>query len=313
MASTPTSSAGRRLATRAPFHLEATVRVLQRRPTNPVDVWDEARYLRAWPTPQGLALIEVANHGAVDAPQLGYRVLCGEVTGDAHAGIRANLRRVLGLDLTPEPLQRIAQAACAHDSTAVALRGLRPPCFASLFEGFANVVPFQQLSLDAGVAIVRRLVERFGAHLDHQGCRYHAFPDARVVAHARVGAIAACGLSRRKAETLHQLAKAVESGNLTAQAISRMSSTDAIRSLTALPGIGPWSANLFLLRGLGRLDVFPPGDVGAVRGLVELTGLPASSLDGLVERFGDHRGYLYFLSLGGRLLAKNLIRPAPAQ
>jgi DNA-3-methyladenine glycosylase II len=67
-----------------------------------------------------------------------------------------------------------------------------------------------------------------------------------------------------------------------------------------------------LLRGLGRIDVFPPGDVGAARRLRELVRLgPRASLDGVIERFGVHRGYLYFLALGGSLLAKGLIHAAP--
>ena len=55
--------------------------------------------------------------------------------------------------------------------TALALRGMRPPRFPEIFEAFANVVPFQQLSLDAGVAIVSRLVERFGERLEHERTR----------------------------------------------------------------------------------------------------------------------------------------------
>ena len=92
-----------------------------------------------------------------------------------------------------------------------------------------------------------------------------------------------------------------------------MSSKEAMRFLAELTGIGPWSASLVLLRGLGRLDVFPPGDVGAARGLSTLMRLePGPSLDRIVERFGDHRGYLYFCSLGGSLLAKGLIHAAPS-
>jgi DNA-3-methyladenine glycosylase II len=68
-----------------------------------------------------------------------------------------------------------------------------------------------------------------------------------------------------------------------------------------------------LLRGLGRLDVFPPGDVGAERGLRALMHLgPAASLSRRVERFGAYRGYLYFCALGGSLLGKGLIHTASA-
>jgi hypothetical protein len=66
-----------------------------------------------------------------------------------------------------------------------------------------------------------------------------------------------------------------------------------------------------LLRGFGRLDVFPPGDVGAARGLAPLLQLnQRMSIDRAVERFGDRRGYLYFCGLGASLLARGLIRPA---
>jgi DNA-3-methyladenine glycosylase II len=82
--------------------------------------------------------------------------------------------------------------------------------------------------------------------------------------------------------------------------------------LAELPGIGAWSAGVVLLRGLGRLDVFPPGDVGAQRGLRAVMHLgPGAALGRIIERFGNHRGYLYFCALGGGLLAKGLIRAAP--
>ena len=91
-----------------------------------------------------------------------------------------------------------------------------------------------------------------------------------------------------------------------------MATSDALQTLMELPGIGPWSAGLVLLRGLGRLDVFPAGDVGVARGLGALLGTAdGDRLRRVVERFGDRRGYLYFCSLGASLLAKGLIHAAP--
>ncbi len=303
---------GRRLGTRAPLHLEATVRVLQRRPSNPVDVWENDRYRRAFATDDGLALVEVENHGSVDAPDVTFVVRRGDVTGAAIGALERTVRTVLGLDVDPQPFLLLAEAEPTLAPTAIALRGMRPPRFAGLFEAFANVIPFQQVSLDAGIAIVSRLVARFGESLEHEGGRVHAFPSARAVAGARLDALRACGLSRRKAEALRHAARAIEAGDVSEGALSRMSSNDAARFLTDLPGIGPWSAALVLLRGMGRLDVFPPGDVGVARGLAELVRLPKRrSLDRIVERFGDLRGYLYFCSLGGALLGRELIHAAP--
>jgi DNA-3-methyladenine glycosylase II len=95
-------------------------------------------------------------------------------------------------------------------------------------------------------------------------------------------------------------------------AIERLGTGDALKKLVELPGIGPWSAAVVLLRGFGRLEVFPPGDSGAKRGLNSLLRLrSAGALEPVVERFGDCRGYLYFCALGASLLAKGLIHAAP--
>lgn len=301
------------LATKAPFHLEATVRVLQRRPSNRVDRWDGGRYLRVLAVDGAAVLVEVQNHGTIDEPDVQFAVVSGDATG-ATPAVGAVIRRVLGLDVDPGPFQRLASTVPSLRPAARALRGLRPPRFVELFETFVNVVPFQQVSLDAGVAIVGRLVERFGQSLDEAGRRFHGFPTARVIARASPQALRECGLSARKAETLQRLGRAIESGELAEEQLDRMTTSDALRALAELPGIGPWSAGLVLLRGLGRLDVFPPGDVGAERGLSALLELePGTALSRGVERFGKFRGYLYFFGLGSSLLTKGLIHAAPSQ
>jgi DNA-3-methyladenine glycosylase II len=306
-------STDERLATKGPFHLEATVRVLQRRPTNLVDVWAEERYLRVLTTADGLALVEVANRGTIDDPDVRFAVLQDNLSSTARAALSHAVAKMLGLDIDARPLQRLAEADPRLGVTALALRGMRPPRFAELFETFARVVPFQQLSLDAGEAVVGRLVQRFGAFLEHGGSRFYAFPTPQVIAEARLTALKNCGLSLRKAETLRLVARMIESGKLTEESLSRVSSAEAIRSLTEVKGIGPWTATLIMLRGLGRLDVFPPGDVGVTRGLSKLMHLePGSSLDRVVRRFGDRRGYLYFYSLGSALLARGLLHAAPS-
>jgi 3-methyladenine DNA glycosylase/8-oxoguanine DNA glycosylase len=304
--------AGAQLAVRAPFHLEATVRVLQRRPTNRVDVWQPNRYLRVLTTPEGLVLVEVENRGTIDDPDVRLSIRWGNPSAATRLVLEQTVRKVLGLDVNPAPLQLLVEAERKLLPTALALRGMRPPRFASLFEAFANVVPFQQLSLDAGVAIVGRLVERFGKHLESGGHRFDAFPTSRAVAAARLEALRECGLSRAKAESLRHVAQAIESGDLTEEAIAGMSTTDALTTLTELPGIGAWTAAVVLLRGFGRLDVFPPGDVGAARGLSELLRLRSrASLGRVIERFGKYRGYLYFFALGGNLLKRDFIHGAP--
>jgi len=299
------------LSSRAPFHLEATVRVLQRRPGNRVDVWDRDRYLRVLPAGEKRVLVEVRNRGTIDAPDLRLAIRSGNPTASTLPALKHTLRQMLGLDVDPRPFQRLAEREPVLRSTARALRGMRPPRFVNLFEAFARVVPFQQMSLEAGVAITGRLIERFGERIEYGGHRFHAFPTASRVAHARLIALRACGLSARKAQTLRDLARTIESGELKEERVVGMRTPEALQLLSGIPGIGPWSAALVLLRGLGRLDVFPPGDVGATRGLSALLQAePGAALGRAIERFGDLRGYLYFYSLGASLLKRGLIHTA---
>lgn len=285
------------------------MRVLQRRPTNLTDVWEDGRYLRVFTIADRRFLVEVANHGTIDEPRVRFRVLRGAGSRSTRREISRLVRRVLGLDVDPGPLQRLLERERRLRSVAFALRGMRPPRFPSLFETVANVVPFQQVSLDAGIAIVRRLVERLGESVLHAGQKRYAFPSAAAVAQARLATIRACGLSGRKAEALRGLAAAIEAGEVAEATLSPLSNSEAMRLLTELRGIGPWSAALILLRGFGRLDVFPAGDVGAIRGLAALMHVEQGpSLDRVIRRFGERRGYLYFCALGSALLARGLVQ-----
>jgi len=243
-----------------------------------------------------------------------FHVLEGETSADNVAAIGTTLRKMLGLDVDSAPFFALAKSQRHLAPIAAALRGMRPPRFANLFEAFANVIPFQQVSLQSGIATVRKMVERFGESVEHEGARYFAFPEARVIAESRQASLRACGFSERKAEALRFIAGKIDRGELTEKMLTRMPSTDALERLMELPSIGPWSAGLVLLRGLGRVDVFPQGDVGATKGLSTLMHVPPGpKLERLAERFGDVRGYLYFSALGASLLAKGLIHPAPLE
>lgn len=301
---------GALLAAKGPLHLEATVRALQRRPVSRVDLWEDGRYLRVLESDDALRLVEVQNHGKLSSPDLRLRVLAGDPLGE-DVSVAATLRAMLGLDFEARRLQRVAKVFPLLRDTTRALRGMRPPRFASLFEAFASVIPFQQVSLDAGVAVLGRIVERFGRSLEHEGRSYRAFPGAQGIADARLPTLRACGLSAKKAESLRSAARLIAKGTLTEHMLQLQSTPEALRTLTALDGIGPWSANLILLRGLGRLDVFPPGDRGAIVALESTLQLTAArELDSAVEKLGDDRGLLYFCVLGSKLLERGLIHPA---
>jgi DNA-3-methyladenine glycosylase II len=248
-----------------------------------------------------MRLVRVWEAGSVEAPDLKMAVLGGPV-GDEVVGM---VRWMRGLDAEPVPDAALIEREPRLGPVLDRLRGFRPPAFPDLFTTCVGVLPYQQLSLDAGTAILGRLVERFGPNLRVDGEAWFDFPPAEVIVEAHEAELVGVGLSRAKATALRRLAERALAGELDRERYTGLSTAEAMVALQKLPGIGPWSAGLILLRGMRRMDVFPAGDSGAARSLTALHDLPEKltprEADEIATRFGELRGYLYFLSLGSRM------------
>jgi len=144
--------------------------------------------------------------------------------------------------------------------------------FAVLVESIIS----QQLATGAADAIFKRF----------KGL-YPKFPTAAEVLGTRKSKLRTVGLSGMKVEYLKDLAKHVETGRLDMKAISKMSDEDVIANLTQVKGIGRWTAEMFLIFSLGRMDVFPVGDLGLRRGVQIAFSLKEMPKPKETEKFGD--------------------------
>ena len=148
------------------------------------------------------------------------------------------------------------------------------------FAGLARIVVGQQVSVASAAAINARLLSR----LDPL--------DARRFARARDADLDGIGLSRAKVATLRAVAAAVEDG-LDLADLASAPAEEARAALLALHGIGPWTADIFLLFCAGHPDVFPAGDVAlqeAVRDVLELPERPSPRvLASHATRWAPHR------------------------
>lgn len=280
------------LGTQAPFRLDLTVLVLQRLFGNPIDVWERGRWVRAFETPDGPVACEVTQ--VARRPEI-RAVLTGPA-GDL-APWRDRLRRMLGLDVDLAPFHARARRLPALAPLERRIRGVRPPRFAALHEAFAAVIPFQQVSLASGIAMLRRLAASLAPPVVVSGTTVYPFPDATRLAGASDAVLRAAGFSAAKALALRSAARAIADGSLRDAELAALPSGALVERLTELPGIGPWSASLLALRYFGRLDVFPPGDAAAVKALVEV-----GRGEDLLERLGPWRGMLYYCLFLRRIL-----------
>jgi DNA-3-methyladenine glycosylase II len=116
------------------------------------------------------------------------------------------------------------------------------------FAGLASIIVSQMVSRASADAIWRRLSAAGPVTADGYGAL-----DPAVVA--------TFGLSRAKAATLRNLAAAISAGQFDLASVGMLETAEAIRGLTALPGIGPWTAEVYLMFCGGHADIFPAGDV----------------------------------------------------
>jgi DNA-3-methyladenine glycosylase II len=121
----------------------------------------------------------------------------------------------------------------------------------------------QQLAGAAARAIAGRVRAHFGG-------RYPA--PARLLATSD-GDLRALGLSRQKSATLKGVARAFDDGTLTNRRLHRMPADEVVTAVTAIKGIGEWTAHMLLMFSLGHPDVLPVGDYGVRKGAMSLYGL----------------------------------------
>jgi DNA-3-methyladenine glycosylase II len=209
----------------------------------------------------------------------------------------AVLERALGLRIDLRPFYRLARRDAHLRDLADRLRGMKPPRFPSVFEAVVNGIACQQLSLTVGIILLNRLAERCGPVVGGTRDAARAFPRAEDVAALHPSQLRTLGYSRHKAHALLSLARAVERG-LDLEALQEVDDATAVERLEALPGVGRWTAEYVLLRGLGRIHLFPGDDVGARTNLARWMKL-RKPLDyervrRLSHRWDPYAGLLYF-------------------
>lgn len=217
---------------------------------------------------------------------------------DATAAIISALERLLGLQTDLTAFYEMAAEDLSLVSLAQTYRGFKPPRFLSLFEGLVNAISCQQLTLTLGIQLQNRLSERCGAPFLTMDSTAHAFPCPKDLARVDVETLRAMGYSRQKALAIIGLACAITEEGLDLDSLELQNEEMARSELLGLRGIGRWSAEYVLLRGIGLLHVFPGDDVGARnnlrRWLCLAEPLNYESVSRLVARWQPYAGLIYF-------------------
>ncbi len=287
-----------RVHPRAPFRLDLTVWALRRRAHNRIDQWDGTTYTRVLLVDQVPVKVEVSQLHPASPPDVQVNVWSPEPSERPSTRVKEAFQRMLGLSLDLAGFYALAE----HDPTVSPLVqrfvGMKPPRFPSLFEALLNAFACQQVTLDVGLLLLNRLVETYGIPFaDDQGV-YHAFPRPEEIATASIEDLRALGFSRQKARAMLELATRLTQDPHALSLLEGMTNEEVRATVSSMRGVGRWTAEYVLLRGLGRLEMFPGDDVGAQRNLQRLLHLAEKptyeTIKALTARWSPYAGLIYF-------------------
>jgi AraC family transcriptional regulator of adaptative response / DNA-3-methyladenine glycosylase II len=263
------SSIHLKLSYRAPFDWLSLIRFLGARAIPGVESVSELAYQRTVSTSEGAGVIEVR-------PLAGERHLLLTVPSELSrglAGIAEGVRRLFDLKADPGEIASHLANDAKLSAAVKAHPGIRVPGAWNGFEIGVRAILGQQVSVAAATTLSGRIATTFGepfADATRNGLS-RLFPAPERLAEANVAGV---GLPSKRAETIRHFASAIATGEL--RLTTSASLDETIEALTALPGIGPWTANYIAMRALGEPDAFPSSDLVLRRAAAGKSGVTLS-------------------------------------
>ncbi len=281
-----------------PFRLDLTAWALRRRVRNIVDRWDGGTYRRVLVIHESPVEVAVTQTGSAEHPTLAVTVVGARLVSETQTIIRQLLTTMLGLRTNLQPFYQLAVKDRRLAPLVQQFRGLKPPRFPSVFEALVNAIACQQLSLTVGIELLNRIAVQCGPALSIGDCQQHAFPRPEDLLRTKAPTFRRLGFSYSKARFLLSLSREIVAGHFVPEQLQHCDNGSTVGGLMNLNGVGRWTAEYVLLRGLGRIDTFPGDDVGAQNRLASWLGIEGPlDYDGVkraVHRWHPYAGLVYF-------------------
>jgi DNA-3-methyladenine glycosylase II len=212
--------------------------------------------------------------------------------------VTSSLERLLGLNTDLTDFYQFAAHQRQFGTLVQRFRGMKPPRYATVFECAINAMAGQLVTLTVGVILLNLLAVAHGAAFGVGEETVHAFPRPVDLAGLSPAELRQLGFSHQKGRAMIELARLIVEGQLDLEGLAALPDDEAVRRLYELRGIGRWTAEYVLLRGLGRTHVFPGDDVGARNNLQRWLRLSQpldySRLRRVLSRWEDYAGLVYF-------------------
>jgi DNA-3-methyladenine glycosylase II len=189
----------------------------------------------------------------------------GAAAPDAEQAARDYAARALGTDTPVQPFYRKFRTDPLLGPPIRRLRGLRVAGAATAFESLVTTILAQQVNLSFAYSIREELIRVYGRSRRVANQTYWRFPEPAGMASATEETLRGFRLSGAKARTIAAVAAAFVDGELDEATLAAADDEDVLECLTRIKGVGRWTAEVVLMRGLARTDAFPAADLGVIK------------------------------------------------
>ena len=169
---------------------------------------------------------------------------------------------ILGLNFPLQDFYEFTKSDPILSDLTKKFTGLRPTLTPNLFEALVTSITAQQINLRFAFSVRSRLVKAFGESIELKGQTYYAFPTPERLAMANPDFLKKLQLTTRKSEYIIGIAEEIATDKLNLAAFPGMSDDEISQTLLPMRGIGRWTVDWLLARGLGRGNAAPVGDLG---------------------------------------------------
>lgn len=295
-----------KLSAIAPFRLDLTVWALRRRSRNIVDGWDGSCYTRVFIIENFPVKVQVRQK--TKKAQISVIVESHRPIHKLKSKITDLLNVMLGLKLDLKWFYEQVKDDKFLYPLVLKFKGVKPPRLPTIFETLANAIAFQQLSLEAGFSILNNLIHKYGIPFLETDHVNYAFPEPCEIMKCTKEELMLLGFSQHKSATLILIASTIANEKIFCN-FDKLSNEEIIKLLCRFKGIGRWSAEYTLLRGLGKTNILPGDDVAvhkSIGNIFKLQKKPDFEMVKEIEKkWHPYAGLVYFhfllekLSLNG--------------
>lgn len=249
-----------------PFSLDLSAQVFSNG-DNQVRIYTNNEFSQVFQVDGFLVSAKITSIGTIEQPELFIQLKSNKlIKPEIKQATKQIITYVFNLNFDLSSFYKEITNDHIMHKIAQHLYGFKFPTTPTVFEGLVDAIVEQQISIKVARIIEDRIAKNFGQQLTLKDETYYAFPTPENIKDASINDIRSCGLSQRKAEYIQNAAQLIIDGKLNLEQLkSKADSEETIVALDAVKGIGVWTAELTMLRGMQRFDTLPADDFGIRR------------------------------------------------